>query len=89
MCRCGDRLDRSLALIAAQGRGALIYSLSDDDGVCAQVLSDLSVASVRLLVDRGERVPRLGDFGIAVSGQVPIGVEIGSRPRSLAGAGHG
>ncbi|HEY2717882.1 MAG TPA: 3,4-dihydroxy-2-butanone-4-phosphate synthase [Solirubrobacterales bacterium] len=88
MCRCGERLERSLATIAEAGRGALIYSLDDDDGVCAQVLADLGVASVRLLVDGTERVPRLGDYGIRVEAEVPLGAEVGRRPRAPECVGH-
>jgi GTP cyclohydrolase II/3,4-dihydroxy-2-butanone 4-phosphate synthase len=83
LCRCGDRLELSLAMIAARGCGALVYSLREDDGVCAQVLANLGVSSVRLLLDHTERAPRLGDYGIAVTGKVPLGVEVGRRPQAV------
>jgi 3,4-dihydroxy 2-butanone 4-phosphate synthase / GTP cyclohydrolase II len=108
-CDCGEQLKASLAAIAAEGRGVVVYlrghegrgiglaqklqayalqdcgldtleanealGLPADDreyDVAAQMLRHLGVRSVRLMTNNPAKSRGLRDFGLPVSGLVPV-----------------
>ena len=110
-CDCGAQLAASMAAIAAEGRGIVLYLRGhegrgigllsklqayqlQDGGVDtvdanldlglpvdareystgAQMLADLGVRSLRLLTNNPAKVKGLADFGIEVTGRVPLPV---------------
>jgi len=87
-CGCGDRLERALAAIAAEGEGVLLHMTQPegaphtcDLGVAGQILADLGLSSLRLLTSdrRADDTAGLARHGLSLVDE--ISVEAGRDPR--------
>jgi 3,4-dihydroxy 2-butanone 4-phosphate synthase / GTP cyclohydrolase II len=90
-CDCGPELDGAMRMIAAEGRGVVVYlrghegrhayHLDDaatdarDYGLGAQVLADLGVRRMRLLTNHPVKRIGLAAYGLEVAGTVRLPVE--------------
>jgi 3,4-dihydroxy 2-butanone 4-phosphate synthase/GTP cyclohydrolase II len=70
-CECHATIDSSMRMIAQEGRGAVIY-----------LLSDLNISRIRLLTNHPRRVAALEGFGIRIVEQVPVDIGAASRQSS-------
>jgi 3,4-dihydroxy 2-butanone 4-phosphate synthase/GTP cyclohydrolase II len=97
-CNCGPELERALQMIAAEGRGVVVYlrghagrhayHLEDagadarDYGLGAQILADLGVRRMRLLTNHPVKRIGLEAYGLEVAETVQL--PIGPTPHTLA-----
>jgi 3,4-dihydroxy 2-butanone 4-phosphate synthase / GTP cyclohydrolase II len=84
-CACGEKLRHAMTLIAAEGRGVIIYVRSHgsqslgnhqyldelDYGTGSQMLHDLGVRRIRLITSQPDREYSLSGFGLQIVEAVP------------------
>jgi 3,4-dihydroxy 2-butanone 4-phosphate synthase/GTP cyclohydrolase II len=75
-CDCGPQLDAAMAMVAAEGRGVVLYVRGHDtvDVTGAQMLGDLGIRSTRLLTNDPDQRVALEGFGLRVIELVPLPV---------------
>jgi len=97
-CNCGPELERAMQMIAAEGRGVVVYlrghegrhayhpedagADARDYGIGAQILADLGVRRMRLLTNHPVKRIGLEAYGLEVAETVQL--PIGPTPHTLA-----
>jgi 3,4-dihydroxy 2-butanone 4-phosphate synthase/GTP cyclohydrolase II len=85
-CNCRQMIHTSLARIAEEGAGVLVYlhqsgtvtrnhisgPAQHESGIGAQILADLGLRTIRLLTNHPRKVVGLDAFGIEIVEQVPV-----------------
>jgi 3,4-dihydroxy 2-butanone 4-phosphate synthase/GTP cyclohydrolase II len=99
-CDCEAKLERSMQLIAAEGRGVVVYLRGHegrhsylasgspdgrDYGVGAQILADLGVRRMRLLTNNPVKRVGLQAYGLVVAETVPLSVGAVEHAREMSG----
>jgi len=85
-CACGEKLRTAMELIAAEGRGVIVYVRTQgaqtlgnhqyldelDYGTGSQILHDLGVGRMRLITSQPDREYSLSGFGLHIVETVPV-----------------